>query len=131
MMQDIIDGLKELLKAFDAVDIGEVDAALNPIGSVAIQIERVTPVAPGADDANLAINIMGLTTADADPDKKIITKLYSNIYHALKEITPEDITQACKCDAELWYMTSSTPPTGGAERLFTIQYNLTIQNFQP
>lgn len=131
MMQDIIDGLKELLKAFDAVDIGEVDADLNPIGSVAIQIERVTPVTPGADDANLAINIMGLTTADADPGKTVITKLYSNMYHALKKITPEDITQACKCDAELWYMTSSTPPTGGAERLFTIQYNLTIQNFQP
>lgn len=131
MIQNIIDGLKELLKEFDIVDIGEVDANLNPVGSTVIQIESIAPVNPAINDAVLTIDIMGMTTADADPDKRIITALYSNVAQTLAALTVPDIGAACQCHAELWYLLSATPPSGGEQRIFSIQYNLTVQNFIP
>jgi hypothetical protein len=129
MIQNIIDGFKTLLKEFDLIDSGDFETVFDPAGTAAIQIESVTPINPAVSDAVIVINIMGMTTADADPDKAAINKLYSDIGKALQNLTIEDIRNACKCQAELWYRLSSTPPAGGDGRVFSIQYNLTIQDF--
>ena len=130
MIEKVFAGFKKILADFDLVDAGEVDENLNPVGSTAIKIESVMPINPAISDAVLTISFMGMTTADADPDKSIITKLYDNMRKALAELTAADIASACGVQAELWYNLSNTPPSAGAERYFMINYNLTVQNFQ-
>ena len=130
MIQDITNGFKTLLKDFDIVDIGEVDENLNPVGSTAIQISNIVAINPGICDSVLTLTFYGMTTADADPDKTIINTLYSNIMQELQLVTIDDICRECKCQAELWYFTSAVPPSGGSERVFQIQYNLVVQDFQ-
>ena len=130
MIRNIIDGFKTLLKEFDLIDSGDFETVFDPAGTAAIQIESVAPINPAISDAVIVVNIMGMTTADADPDKAAINKLYSDIGRALAALTLDDIRTACECQAELWYLLNSTAPAGGDGRMFSIQYNLVIQNFQ-
>lgn len=130
MIQDIIDGFQKLLKDFDIVDIGEVDASLNPVGSTAVQISNIVAINPEICDSVLTLTFYGMTTADADPEKAIINTLFQNIAQELRSITINDIRMTCNCQAELWYFLSAVPPSGGPERVFQIQYNLVIQDFQ-
>lgn len=130
MIQNIIDGFKVLLKDFNVVDIGEVDDSLVPIGSTAMQITNIAAVSPGIHDAAITIAFYGMSIADVDLDKKAINKLYSDLAGRLALLTPADIRAACGCQAELWYLLSAVPPSGGAERIFQLQYNLIVQDFQ-
>lgn len=130
MIQQIIDGFKELLKEFSVVDIGEVDESLVPAGSTAMQITSIVPVNPDIPDSELTIEFYGMSIADSDMDKKLINALYSRLATRLAMLAPADIRNACHCQAELWHLQSAVPPSGGAERIFQLQYKLIIQNFQ-
>lgn len=130
MIQNIIDGFKVLLKDFNVVDIGEVDDSLVPIGSTAMQITNIAAVSPGIHDAIITLAFYGMSIADVDLDKKAINKLYSDLAGRLALLTPADIRAACGCQAELWYLLSAVPPSGGDERIFQIQYSLVVQDFQ-
>lgn len=130
MIQQIIDGFKEILKEFSIVDIGEVDESLVPAGSTAMQITGIVPVNPNIPDAELTVEFYGMSIADSDMDKKLINSLYSRLAARLGMLSPADICKACCCQAELWHLQSAVPPSGGEERIFRLQYKLIVQNFQ-
>lgn len=129
MSERVIAGFKELLKEFNIVDAGEVDEMLVPAGSTALQINNIVAISPEISDSVLTLAFLGMTTADADPDKRVINRLFNEIRQALASLTIADIRNACNVQAELWYLLSAVAPSGGEQRIFQIQYNLVIQNF--
>lgn len=129
MIENVISGLKTLLAEFAPVDAGEFKEDLNPRGSVAIQITNMNPVQANVPDWILDIDFMGLTTADADPDKTLITRLYDGVFRTLARLTKEQIATATGEKASLWIPTSAVAPSGNDGRIFTITYRLIIQDF--
>ena len=129
MIQNVIDGFKSLLGDFFPVDAGEFEADLRPSGAVAIAISNLTPVQTNVPDWILTVDFMGLTTADADPDKRLVNALFDGVSAALAGLTIAEIAEATGEKASLFIPFSAVAPSGESGRQFNIQYQLFVQDF--